>query len=136
MGRRVKRKVEFHKVRARKLITVERDDDAWEDGEIIIGADPEVFRGALVRIRPPGHASDGDIEAIRQAVLKCKPAAIKMLPREAGEAVVDVDNEPADPEDQRPLRQVVMDRAERVKNVRDEAALESALIESCDAAGL
>lgn len=139
MARRVKvktkRTVEYRPVDARRLLTIDRDDEVWED-ESTPKFKRKKYRAAIVRVRPPGHASDSKIEAVRAELVRCKAGAIKVLPREAGDMVVDVEGVAIDPDDTRSLRQVVMDRAKRVKNVRNQDELEGALVESLDAAGL
>ena len=118
--------VETIEVDGRQMVTVESAHAVASDRIV----------GSFVRLQPtPGDTAEA-LQTLKRELLKMGAQAVKILPVPRTEAAVE-DMAPSRVEnDERPMRQVVMDRAERANNVDDRPALVAALDESLDAAGL
>jgi len=102
-------KVEAVELSARRLVTIGPDHPWWaklalESRETFYG---EGFDGAIVRVRPPGSATDGHVEEVRSILAKFKVAAMRFESR----AHAEVAPQPARRAEHKSLREVVMEMA-------------------------
>lgn len=124
-------KLVFHPISyTRQLVTFEPDSALWSDAD---AADPDVLKGAIVRLIPPASATDLLIEDRIALVTAMGVAAVKSLPRAAGsklgatnasENKMSID-----------LRAEVLKVASRVRSA-DRAALVDELNSAMDKVGL
>jgi len=131
MGRRVIQKspVEVVEVDGARMVTLRAGDATSSDR----------IRGAYVRLQPYAGMSTDEVEAIKAEIIRLGALAVKSLPiprteDAVAEAPGGIGSELE--EDNRPLREVVHERAARARNIEDPKALKLALDEAMDDAGL
>ncbi len=114
-------------VESTELIEVGPDHPAWADG--IDESDVNSFYGPIVKLVPaPGTAASA-VKTLEAKFYELGAASVKVMPvaeetKVVVEGVIDLDD------DERPLRQVVMDRCERLTNAGDHDALCALLTEA------
>lgn len=114
------------------LIEIGPDDPRWADAPTdVIDA-----KGAIVKLVPPAGQSEAYVTAMERLYYRSGAASVKTMPVQE-EVKVTVEGETfdfSDAEDERSLRQVVMDRADRTTNAHDPDALKRLLTLAMDQA--
>ena len=96
---------------------------------------PDDFENCFVRLYPPIGTAPSDVDTLKRWLMDdCGASAVKVMATPV-EAVPDAP-EPTVAQPERPIRQVVMERADRTQGVRDQSALADLLTQCMDKAGL
>ena len=133
MPRHVKQKkvkVQRVPVESAHLIEIGPDSHYWNGncGRV------EPRKGSIVKLVPPPGTSEAIVLAIERSFYDGGAASVKVMPAQEEVRVV-VEGEEFDfteHNDERSLRQVVMERASRVTTTHDQVALEKLLIKAMD----
>ena len=117
---------------AAAMATFDADHQIWTDNCQTLNP---IAGGDFVRLYPPMGTAPERVDALKRFLLdNCDASAVKVMSTPV-EAVPDApDQTAAQPE--RPIRQVVMDRAARTNGVRDLTALNGLLTTLMDKAGI
>ncbi len=114
------------------MMTFDADHQIWTDN--CQNLNP-IADGDFVRLYPPMGTTPERVEALKRHFLdNCDAGAVKVMATPV-EAVPDAP-EPTTAQPERPIRQVVMDRAARTQGVRDQSALADLLTQCMDKAGI
>ncbi len=129
-------KVRRVKVASAELIELGADHSAWVPGspEDLDNAPEHNCPGAIVKLVPAPGTAESLVLAVERAYYSGGAASVKVMPTQE-EVQVTVEGETFDfteHNDERPLRQVVMERAARVTSSHDQAALEALLTRAMD----
>lgn len=131
------RKVQRVEVASAALIEVGPSHLAWK-GPDDKAADwlpvcANMFRttGAIVKLVAPPGTPEAHVQSIERSFYEGGAISVKLMPVQEEEQIV-VEGETFDFKDERPLRQVVMERAARTTNAYDQAALEKLLTQAMD----
>ena len=133
MPRHVKQKkvkVQRVPVESAHLIEIGPDHRYWNGDRHTI----ESRKGSIVKLVPPPGTSEATVLAIERSFYEAGAASVKVMPAQEEVRVV-VEGEEFDfteHNDERSLRQVVMERASRVTTTHDQVALEKLLIKAMD----
>lgn len=113
---------------AAEMMTLDSDHDIWSGVEKAPNVEDH-----FVRLQPPAGITVQEVAGLKAHLLtNCGAAAVKVLPI-PGDVVADaIEIEEVRPD--RPIRQVVLDRAARTPGVRDQAALVLFLTQCMDQA--
>ncbi len=114
---------------AAEMYTFDADHDIWTDVE----EDWEV-EGCFVRLYPPAGTAEVVVEHLVHLLMDNGASAVKIMPTPVEEVPDAPEVTMASPE--RPIRQVVMERAARTQGVRDHDALTELLTQCMDKAGI
>lgn len=120
-------------VESASLIQIDPDDELWT-GEPCDGPDAESVQGSIVKLVPAPGTAEPVLIQVQAMFYSHGAASVKVMPVQEEEQIV-VDGETVDStkcDDDRSLRQVVMERAARTTNAYDQAALEALLTKAMD----
>lgn len=123
-------------VESAALIEIGPDHAAWQPGspeDLDIAPDREC-QGAIVKLVPAPGTAESLVLAVERHFYEGGAASVKVMPAQEEVRVV-VEGEEFDfteHNDERSLRQVVMERASRVTSSHDQVALEKLLIKAMD----
>ncbi len=123
-------KVKRVAVESAQLIEIGTDHHYWTGncGRL------EAPEGAIVKLVPPPGTPESTVLAMERSFYEGGAKTVKVMPTQE-EVKVTVEGETFDfteHDDERPLRQVVMERAGRVTSSHDQAALEALLTQAMD----
>ena len=125
-----KAKVQRVPVESAHLIEIGPGHHYWNGDRHTI----ESRKGSIVKLVPPPGTSEATVLAIERSFYDGGAASVKVMPAQEEVRVV-VEGEEFDfteHNDERSLRQVVMERASRVTTTHDQVALEKLLIKAMD----
>ncbi len=132
MPRHVKQKkvkVQRVPVESAELIQIDPEHSAWEVQDYEGMCD-----GAIVKLVPPPGTAESLVLHLERSLYSRGAKSVKVMPTQE-EVKVTVEGEEFDfteHNDERSLRQVVMERASRVTSSHDQVALEKLLIKAMD----
>jgi hypothetical protein len=135
------KRVRARELSARRLVVVESDHQIWKTqprGKP--DAEDRGWSGAIVWVRAPHDAAEGDEQRLKEELLAAGAAQVRALPRAASPKVVTSDEPvelPADPKaGEQTMREVVFEMAREAAKGEELEMLEEALEEALTEAGL
>ena len=126
-------KVKRVAVTTASLIQIDPDDELWT-GEPCDGPDADVVNGSIVKLQAPPGTAASLLLTVERMFYEQGAKSVKAMPVQ-DEVKVTVEGEEFDfteHDDERPLRQVVMERAGRVTSSHDQPALERLVAKAMD----
>ncbi len=118
-------------VASAELIQIGPDHSAWEVEDY-----EGTCEGAIVKLLPPPGTAESLVLHLERSFYSGGATSVKVMPTQE-EVKVTVEGEEFDfteHDDERPLRQVVMERADRVTSSHDQPALKALLTKAMDQA--
>lgn len=134
------RKVKRIAVESAQLIEVGPDHIAWKGPDdkaadwLPVCSNMFETHGAIVKLVPPAGTPESHVVSMERSFYEADATSVKVMPVQE-EVVVTVEGETFDfseSKDERPLRQVVMERIDRATNSQDVDALRKLCTEAMD----
>ena len=138
--RRKARSITRVPVESAHLIQVGPTDPAWQPPRKAEPAwlpqcpSPALAKGAIVKLVPPPGTPESHVIAMERGFYDAEATSVKVMPVQE-ELRITVEGETFDfntDDDERPLRQVAMERCDRVTNAHDVDALKDLVAEAMD----
>lgn len=118
------------------LVELGPEHEAWRAKAADVGEGKITAKGAIVKLVPPAGTPEALVIALERAYYAGGAVSVKVMPTPE-ELKVTVEGEEfdfSDTEDERSLRQVALDRVDRVTNSVDQDALRKLVGQAMDAA--